>query len=119
MRRFLLLLCAAALACTCTKLDVGSGRYSAVVSDGTLNIELLDGRDCILYFDGGKESTGRYWIEGKQIFINGHAVYESKTKYRWYDFSQDRPGTIDSRTKFSIVAEVGDDTRFCTFLKRQ
>lgn len=105
----------------CSKEKISQGLYSCSAEGTTLYIELLAGEDCILYFQGGRESSGFYHIKGDEITIIGHATLEKKYSYVSYHFSYETPGKILSKDKFSITAEElgNDETHYCSFVRRQ
>lgn len=122
MKKVVTMIAAVLILAACSKENVSLGKYSAITNDGTLCIELLSGGDCVLYFDGGTERQGDYKLSGDEIVIHGHADIKTSTKWRWYYFTVDNPGRIESSTKFTVPVEIssGDKTttKTLTFLKR-
>ena len=121
MKKILLIIAAILCLSACTKEPVLQGVYSCTMSEGTLNVELLANEKCILYFNGGKESTG-FWhtYENDEISIIGSVEYGdiSSYKYRYYRFGDH--GKIINDTEFSVPAKeiMKDKDVTCRFIKR-
>ena len=73
MKRFVLIAFLMLLMTGCEKYRA-MGLYSARTPDGTLYLELLEDRDCIMYFEDGKENGGYYSISKGEIDLNCHGV---------------------------------------------
>ena len=105
---------------------VSKGVYSCTTLRGTIYIEILTGDNCVLYFDGCKENSGYFHIDGETIHISGYATDwgESRRNYDWvtYRFGN-QDGRITDSDQFSIEADVtyGDskNTESCHFTKRR
>ena len=78
MKKFLLLIVSIVmLTSSCEKLNGGAqqSKYSAsYTAMGMLNVELLSGEKCVLYFTGDPENSGYYHTKGDGISIIG-SVY--------------------------------------------
>ena len=74
MKRYLLLLLAAVvlIATSCEQETLVQGVYSAQTTDGVLYVELIDGQNCVAYFQGEKKENGTYYISNGQIDLNVH-----------------------------------------------
>lgn len=123
MKRIALLALAIIILAGCSKEDMMRGRYVASTRIGTINIELLDGGNCVGSLDGGSEDVGTYKIDGDEIRISGVTVekgYILSKQYKSYYFSYSAPGKIYDKNKFAVEIKnaYGDDTIHCTFVRR-
>lgn len=76
MRRPVYILILICLLCSsCKKETLPLGKYAAETRDGLLQLELLDGNNCLFYFENGEPAKGSYHISKSTLELCSVAIY--------------------------------------------
>ena len=103
MKHALLFLSFIFLLCGCQKMESRlQGKFYCDTVDGMLYVELLNGGNCIAYFNGGEEDAG-YWhvLDGNEISIIAN-VKLRKSSHISVSYWFDGHGTIKDADSFSV-----------------
>lgn len=121
MKKLLLVLSSILLLASSCQKQLSKGLYFADTEDGIIYLELMKGKDCIMFFQGEKEESCTYYISDGQIDLMGHATININgyTNSWWFGGSLGK-GIINGDS-FKIQAQrmckPGLEYKYLTFYK--
>ena len=119
MKKFVAVVLVAICVAGCSKPKMGT--YFTTLDGDVLNVELLSGDNCILYFSGGEEVAGSWRTDDGEIWLVATIRKGDLGEfgYRRYEFSRDGKGEI-RKNGFVVSCEeaVKDKHHTLSFARR-